>query len=313
MRAFALDEFGAPGSVREVADPEPGEGQVRIRMAAAGLNPFDIAVINGHVKDAMEHRFPLIPGSDASGTVDAVGPGVTDHAVGDDVFGSMGKPYLGEGALAELAVMSTATIARKLASLDHADAATIPVAGVTAKNMVDAAAVKDGEIAIVIGATGGVGSYFVQLAKLRGAHVVAINRGENADYARSLGAADVVDYTAGDVVEAVRGRYPDGIDAIADLHGDPGLVARLAELVRAGGHVVSATGGVDMDALAKRDVEGVNIQGRVNRGSLEELALLLERKEIASPEIETFALDQANEAFALVGSGHARGKVVVRP
>ncbi|HEX5938672.1 MAG TPA: NADP-dependent oxidoreductase [Actinomycetota bacterium] len=313
MKAFALDEFGAPGSIREVPDPEPGEGHVRIRVATAGLNPFDIAVINGYVKDAMEHRFPLIPGSDASGTVDAVGPGVTVYAVGDDVFGSMGKPYLGEGALAELAVMSTATIARKLASLEHADAASIPVAGVTAKNMVDAAAVKVGDIAVVIGATGGVGSFFVQLAKLRGAQVVAINRGENADYARSLGATDVIDYTAGDVVEAVRSRCPDGIDVVADLHRDPALVARLGELLRTGGHVVSATGGVDVDALAKRGVEGVNIQGRVNTGSLDELALLLEKKEIASPETESFSLDRANEAFALVGSGHARGKVVVRP
>jgi NADPH2:quinone reductase len=311
MKAFAFDEFGAPGSVRDLPDPEPGEGQVRIRITAVGLNPFDNWVLQGALKDQMEHRFPLIPGSDASGTVDAVGPGVTDYAIGDDVFGSMGKPYFGEGVLAALAAMSTATIARKPASLDHVGAAAIPVAGATAKNMVDAAAIGEGHTVALIGATGGVGSYFLQLATLRGARVVAVNSGEKADYAKSLGAVDVIDYTSEDVVEAVRNRHPDGIDAIADLHRDPELVARLAELVRAGGHVVSATGGVDGDALAKRGVEGVNVQGRVTTDSLAALAALLEKKEIVSPEVTTFPLDKANEAFALVGSGHVRGKVVV--
>ena len=312
MKAFALDEFGAPGSLRDLPDPEPREGHVRVRVAAAGLNPWDVTVTQGHVKDAMEHRFPLIPGSDASGTVDAVGPSVTEYAEGDDVFGSMGKPYQGEGSFADLAVMSTATIARKPASLDHTDAAAIPVAGVTAKTMVEAAAVKDGETVVVIGATGGVGSYFVQLAALRGARViVAVSRGENADYARSLGATDVIDYTTEDVVEAVRSRHADGIDVIANMHRDHELVARLAESVRSGGRVVSATGGVDAESLAGRGIEGVNVMGKVNTASLGELADLFERKEIVSPEIKTFALDQANEAFEQVASGHTRGKIVV--
>ena len=311
MKAFALDEFGAAGSVREVPDPEPGEGQVRVRVAAAGLNPFDNWVIQGAMKDQMEHRFPLIPGGDASGTVDAVGPGVTDLAVGDDVFGSAGKGYFGEGALAELVTMSLGTIARKPASLSHDAAAAIPVAGVTAYNMIEAAPPADGQVVAVIGATGGVGSYYVQLATARGARVVAICSTGNVEYARSLGAAEVVDYTAGDVVEAVRAAGPDGIDLVADMHRDTELVARLAELVPSGGRVVSVTGGVDADALSHRGIEGTNVQGRVATAALEALAGMLERKEIVDPEIRTFPLDQTNEAFAAVGSGHTRGKIVV--
>src|SRR5438046_2588712 len=106
MKAFAIDEFGQAGSLRDVDDPTPGEGEVRIRVAAAGVNPFDVAVLQGYVKDVMENRFPLIPGMDASGTVDAVGPAVTDRAVGDELFGGVGKPHLGEGTLAELVTMS---------------------------------------------------------------------------------------------------------------------------------------------------------------------------------------------------------------
>ena len=241
MRAYAIDGFGQAGSLREIEDPEPGEGQVRVRVAAAGLNPFDASVTQGYLKDFMEHRFPLIPGSDASGTVDTVGTGVADWAVGDEVFGTAGKMYVGEGTLAELVTMSTGTIARKPASLHHTAAAAIPVAGGTALTMVDAIAPSDGDVIVVIGATGGVGSYLVQLASKRGARVVAVASGANGEYAGTLGAAEVIDYASGDVADEVRARHPDGIHAVADMFRDKELVARLAEQVRSGGHVVSAT------------------------------------------------------------------------
>ena len=312
MRAFALEELGAPGSVVEVPAPEPEEGQVRIRVAAAGLNPFDNAVIQGYLKDSMEHRFPLVPGMDASGTVEAIGDGVTDWSIGDDVFGSVGKKHLGEGTFGELATMSTGTIARKPASISHADAAAIPVAGVTALTMVDGASVSDGEVVVAIGATGGVGSYLVQLAASRGARVLAISSAENADYARKLGAAEVIDYDAGDVVEAVRSLAPDGVDVIAEMHGGDDT-ARLAELVRSGGRVVSAVGGADEETLKARGIDAVNVMGRVATAPLETLAGMLDRGEIVGPELRTFPLGEAGEAFAQVGSGHTRGKIVIVP
>lgn len=310
MRAFALEELGAPGSVVEVPVPEPSEGQVRIRVAAAGLNPFDHAVIQGYVKDQMEHRFPLIPGADASGTVDALGEGVTGWSIGDEVFGSVGKMYLGEGTLAEFATMSTGTIARKPASVDHLDAAAIPVAGATALTMVEAASVSDGNVVVAIGATGGVGSYLVQLAAKRGARVLAVCSAAKTEYARRLGAAEVIDYAAGDVVDAVRSHAPDGVDVIAEMHGGDDT-ARLAELVRPGGHVVSAVGGADAETLMARGIEAANVMGMVATAPLEALAGMLERGEIASPEVRTFPLADAAEAFEQVGSGHTRGKIVV--
>ncbi|MDP9343636.1 MAG: NADP-dependent oxidoreductase [Actinomycetota bacterium] len=311
MKAFAIEEFGKPGSVRDIAVPEPGEGQVRVRVAAAGLNPFDVAVINGYLKDRMEHRFPLVPGADASGTVDAVGQGVEAWTVGDDVFGSVGKMYLGEGTLAEFATMSAATVARKPPSLDHAAAAAVPVAGVTALNTADALAIGTGQTVVAVGATGGVGSFFVQLAARRGGRVVAVCRGENADYARRLGAADVIDYTAGDVVDAIRSMFPGGVDGLADMHGDREVVARLAELVRDGGRVASVVGAADPEALARRGIEATNVAGHVTTASLQALAGLLEAGEIAMPEIHPFALEDAADALVAVGTGHTRGKVVV--
>ena len=312
MRAFALQELGRSGSVIDVPEPEPAEGQVRIRLAAAGLNPFDNAVIQGYLKDRMEHRFPLIPGADASGTVEALGEGVIELSLGDEVFGSVGKRHLGEGTFAEFATMSTETIARKPASIDHTDAAAIPVAGVTALTMIETASVSDGNVVVVIGATGGVGSYLVQLAAKRGARVLAICSAKNADYARKLGAAEVIDYEAGDVVEAVRSLAPDGVDVIAELHGGDDT-ARLAELVRSGGRVVSAVGGADEETLKARGIEAANIMGMVATEPLELLAGMLERGEIVSPEIRTYPLAEAAAAFEQVASGHTRGKIVVTP
>lgn len=311
MKAFAINELGQPGSVHDLPVPEPAEGQVRVRVAAAGLNPFDNAVVQGFLKDRMEHRFPLVPGMDASGTVEVLGEGVEGWTVGDDVFGSVGKNYLGEGTLAEFTTMSAGTVARKPASIDHAVAAAVPVAGVTALMMADALQLSDGHVVVAIGATGGVGSYFVQLASGRGARVVAVCSGENADYARRLGAAEVIDYTAGDVAEAARSRYPDGIDAIADMHGDKEGVAALAEQVRSGGHVASAVGAADAEALGGRGIEATNVMGKVSTDSLDALAAMLEKGEITSPDILPISLADAVQGLAAVATGHVRGKIIV--
>jgi NADPH:quinone reductase-like Zn-dependent oxidoreductase len=259
----------------------------------------------------MEHRFPLVPGVDASGTIDAIGTGVSAWSVGDDVFGSVGKMYLGEGTLAEFVTMAAGTIARKPPSLEHTAAAAIPTAGVTALIMADALALGEGHTVVAIGATGGVGSFFVQLAASRGARIVAVCRGENADYALRLGAADVIDYMAGDMVEAVRSRYRGGIDAIADMHGDRGSLTRLAEQVRSGGHVASSVGAADAEALGGRRIEATNVVGRVTMESLEALRRMVDAGEIAPPEIRAFSLADAVDALAAVATGHVRGKVVV--
>jgi NADPH:quinone reductase len=311
MKAFAIDEFGQPGSLHDVPVPEPAEEQVRVRVAAAGLNPFDNAVVLGYLKDRMKHSFPLVPGMDCSGTVDAVRSGVGAWSVGDEVFGSVGKGQLGEGTLAELVNMSVGTIARKPSTIEHATAAAIPTAGVTALNLADALALGEGKTVVAVGATGGVGSYLVQLAARRGARVVAVCRGENADYARRLGAADVVDYTGGDVAEAVRSAFPEGIDAVADMHGDKEGVARLAEQVRSGGHVASIVGAVDPEALKERGIEATNVSGRVTTGSLEAISGMVESGEIAAPEIRSFSLAEAGDALAAVATHHVRGKIVV--
>ena len=199
----------------------------------------------------------------------------------------------------------------KPSSFDHTVAAAVPTAGVTALNTADALQLSDGHTVVIVGATGGVGSYFVQLAARRGARAVAVCRGENEDRARVLGATDVIDYSAGDVVDAVRSRYPDGIDAVADMHGDAEQLAKLAEQVPSGGYVASVVGAVDIETLGARGVEGTNIQGRVTTASLDVLSGMLEAGQLVAPEIRTYPLADAGEALAAVGTSHVRGKIVV--
>ena len=312
MQALAIDAFGEPATVRDLPMPEPEEGQLRLRVAVAGLNPFDVSVVQGHLQGRMEHRFPLIPGMDAAGTVDALGAGVEGYAIGDRAFGSVGKPLLGAGTVAEFVTVSASTVTHTPGSVDDDAAAALPTAGVTALVMADALGLVDGRTVVVIGATGGVGGYFVQLAMHRGASVVAVCRGENAAYARSLGAADVIDYTAEDVVDGVRSRHPEGIHAIADMHGDAEQLTQLSAFVRAGGHVTSAVGAADVEALAAREIEGTNVMGLVTTDRLETLLGLVASGDLVAPEIHRHPLAGAAEALAAVGSGHVRGKIVVQ-
>ena len=312
MRAFALDVFGQPGSIHDLPDPEPAEGEVRVRVAAAALNPFDNFVLQGYLKDKMEHRFPLIPAGDLAGTVDALGPKVNGFSVGDPVFGVTGKMVLGEGTLAELATASAGTIAKRPKSVRDAEGAALALAGVSALMSVEAAAPKRKDVVVVVGASGGIGSYAVQLARLQGAHVIGVTSKANTEYVKSLGADEVIDRTSADVLETLKAKHPDGVAAIIDTGSDAPSLARLSEAVRKGGAVTSMKGAAAVEELAKRGVNGVNISTQVTTERLEQLAELAADGKVKAPRIREFPLEQADAAFKLLGQGGAGGKLVVK-
>lgn len=227
MRAFAIDEFGKPGSVHELPVPEPAGGEVRVRVEAASLNPFDRFVLTGAMKDRMPHTFPLIPCADLSGTVDAVGPGVQRWKPGDAVFGQQGRMSFGQGTLAEFTTASAGTIARRPAAIDAQFGAALPLVGVSALQCIEPMNLKRGDVVVVVGAAGGIGGFAVQMAKHMGAKVIAVTRSENADYVRGLGADEVIDYSKEDVAEAVRRSHADGIAGVVDTARDAALVEKL--------------------------------------------------------------------------------------
>ncbi|MHB8572591.1 MAG: NADP-dependent oxidoreductase [Candidatus Dormibacteria bacterium] len=311
MKAYALDAFGEDGTVRQLEAAEPGPGEVRVRVAAASLNAMDWKTTRGLLKDYMEHRFPLVPGFDFSGTVIDTGPGVVGFRPGERVFGGVGKPFLGAGTLAQQATVSASSIAHTPEGVSDSVAATIGVAGVTALVMLEAAGVAAGDAILIIGASGGVGSFAVQMARHAGARVLAVGRAENEQYLKSLGATEVIDYTAGDLIPAVRRLAPEGVAAIVDLVSDAARLMQLAEVVRDGGAIVSA-GGAAPEA-AGRGIRGANIMGSATTERLERVVQLLVSGAIKAPGIQTFPLEQAAGAIREIAGGHVRGKLVVEP
>src|SRR3712207_4466605 len=197
MRAIAENEFGGPVPLMSLPTPEIGAGEVLIRVRAAGVNPFDWKVADGVLEGKLEHRFPLILGFDAAGVVERVGADVTELAEGDEVYGYLFKSVIGGGAYAEYVSAPAAIVAKKPESLSFTEAAALPVSGLTAMDLVDAVDPKEGEAVLIVGATGGVGSYAVQLATRRGARVIATARQANEAFARELGASESVDHTKG--------------------------------------------------------------------------------------------------------------------
>src|SRR2546425_1844169 len=231
MRAFAYDSYGGPGSIHELPDPTPEAGQVRVRVRAASLNPFDNFVVQGYMKERMPAELPLVPCADLSGIIDMVGPGVEDFKIGDDVFGVTGR-MIGQGTLAELTTASWTTIAKRPAAIQDTEAAAMPLVGVSALMSVEAADPKPEDVVVVVGASGGIGGYAVQLAAIRGGHVVAVTSKGHEEYVRKLGATEVIDRGAGDVLEALKSRPAGGVAAIIDTISDAAGLAPASQAVR---------------------------------------------------------------------------------
>jgi NADPH2:quinone reductase len=311
VRAYAVDGFGQAGTIRELPDPVPGDGEVLVRVRAAGLNGTDLAVLAGYMKDWFEHVFPLVPGIDASGIVERVGPNANGFAEGDEVYGFGRFAVVGHGTLAELAALPADALHAKPQSLRYEQGAVIGHSLVTAAAAVDSATPGTGDTLVLLGATGGVGSYATQLAAVAGARVIAVTLGDYADYARSLGAAESIDYTATDPIAVVRDLHPDGINCLIDLAGIPELTSGFTELVQSGGRVVSAVIPPDVEALAARGVQAALANRFTAEHRFPELAARIDDGAIALPAIQTFGFDDVAAALELQATRHVRGKVAV--
>ncbi|WP_205302620.1 NADP-dependent oxidoreductase [Nonomuraea montanisoli] len=224
---MAFPDFGAELAPADLPVPEPGPGEVLVRVLASSVNGFDLGVLGGYLKGAYEYEFPVVLGKDFAGTVAAVGPDVTGLTPGEDVFGVVMRPTLGQGGFAEYVVVSeTYGVARIPDGLGHTRAGVLGLAGTAALNAVDALAPAPGETVLISGATGGVGAFAVQLAAARGARVIATARpGAEAAFVTGLGATWAVDHT--DLPARVRAIAPGGVDAALHLVGDGAAVAAL--------------------------------------------------------------------------------------
>jgi NADPH:quinone reductase-like Zn-dependent oxidoreductase len=306
MKAIAIDDFGAPPGLHDLPVPEPGEGEVLVRVQASSVNGFDVSVADGCLRGIMEHHFPVVLGRDFAGTVEAAGPGVQSLQPGDTVFGVVTKPALGDGAFGEYITAPVGYTARVPAGLDLAAAGALGLAGTAALAVVDAVALLPGETVLVWGAAGGVGAFAAQLAAASGAYVISTARpGEDDAYLRDLGTHHTVDVT-GDIPAAVAALRPAGIHAVVHLAGD-GL--ELTDLLVPGGRIAS-TLGLPPDQLDGHAVQAMSVMAVPDGPTLDRLAADVVVGQLTVPIRRTYPLADVPRALADFAAG-TRGKLAI--
>ncbi|MET7393770.1 NADP-dependent oxidoreductase [Dactylosporangium sp. NPDC005572] len=262
MRAIGIKHFGDTPALMECPVPEPAGGQVQVAIDAAATNPLDAAIASGSLAALGEYRFPLTLGMDGAGTVTAVGDGVTQFQVGDRVFGQFWSQPLRFGTFAECCVVQAAPAFGALATipddLPSHMAAALPTSGMTAVGAIDHLQVPEGGTLLVIGATGGVGTFAVQVAAAAGIRVVATASARHAEQVRELGAAEIVVRGAEPLDRALRGLAPEGFDAVLDVVGDRSATRLAAGAVRDGGALLSTAFGVDEHLLTDQRLRTEN-------------------------------------------------------
>ncbi len=297
MRAVVMHETGKPDVLRyeEAEQPEPGQGEVLIRVRAASVNPVDWKYRRGFV----DRPLPAILGRDVSGAVEV--SRAEGFSEGDEVFG-----IAASGGYAELATAPAAEIAKKPSDVSHEQAAAIPVAGLTAwQVMLDAAEVAEGQTALIAGAAGGVGHFAVQFARLGGARVIGTGSTRNRDFVLSLGAEQYVDYTQQEVAEAVS-----DVDVAFDTVGGD-TTQSLLPTVREGGILVTVAGPPPEEAARERGVRAELYVTSTNPQQLARIAELVASGEVHVEVTEVLPFTEVQRAHELSESGHTRGKIIL--
>jgi NADPH:quinone reductase-like Zn-dependent oxidoreductase len=311
MRAFAVRSFGEQPSVQDLPVPA-ADGAVLIRVRFAGVNPLDNNQLGRLTADS---SYPFVAGIDFAGVVDRASGGADGLAVGDRVFG-MARTH---GSYAEYTAVAPGARMEPLARIPDGvaddQAAALPIPAVTALRTVDLLNVTAGQDVVVMGATGGVGGYAVQIARSRGAHVIGTVRGD-ADEARRLGAEEVYDSQAVDVIDALRADHPGGVDAVLDLVSGPDAIRRDAEVIRPGGRLVSTIFAADESWFAERHVTAHNSASSANPlispEGLTTVAHLLADGTITARIRSVVELEAAGRVLQELRSGGLHGKAVIR-
>ncbi|WP_282795468.1 NADP-dependent oxidoreductase [Streptomyces sp. CC224B] len=305
MKAISYKAYGGPEVLEygEMPDPKVGPDSVLVKVRAAAVNPVDYKCRQGHLDGILDAVFPVIPGWDVAGVVVQPGAAAPEFTVGDEVIGYVREDFLSRGTFAEYVAAPVRTLARKPRNLGFEEAAGLPLAGLTAYQVVRGAlAVREGDVVLVHAAAGGVGSFAVQLARHAGARVIGTAGERNHAYLRELGAEPV---TYGDgLADRVRALAPDGVDAAFDTIG--GDTLRLsAALLAPGGRLASVADG------AVLGLGGRYCFVRPDADDLHHLSELAEQGVVTVHVDATFPLERAAEAHRLSEEGRTRGKIVV--
>lgn len=307
MKAIRIHSFGGPEALVYEDAPRPavGEEEVLIRVHAAGVNPVDWKVRTGHLQSFLNHRLPLVPGWDVSGTIEDVGSKVTAFKPGDAVFAHTDIPR--NGTYAEYVVARAWTVALKPESLDHVQAAAVPLAALTAwQALFDTSDLSARQKVLIHAASGGVGHFAVQFAKWKGAHVLGTASTRNQDFLRELGVHEAIDYTAARFEEIAR-----DVDVVLDTVSGK-TRERSWAVLKAGGILVSTLPPSPSEEATAHGVRGTFIFVQPNGTQLATIAELIDSGHV-KPAVQTvFPLSEARKAHEMSETGHTRGKIVLK-
>jgi len=311
MRAFAVKNFGEAPAIHDLPIPA-ADGAFLIRVRYAGVNPVDYKLVEQLTATS---PYPFVMGVDFAGVVERVPTGERGLDTGDRIFG-MARTH---GAYAEYTAVApgvkTEPLARIPDGVTDEQAAALPIAGITALGSLELLGVTAGQRLVVMGATGGVGGYAMQMARARGAHVIATVRGD-VDEARRLGAEEVYDTKAVEVIDTLRASHPDGVDGILDLVNGSDAIRRDAEILKSGGRLVSTVYAADEGWFAARHITAHNIASRANPLSspqgLTKIVRMLADGTITARIRSTVELDGVAQLLETLRHGGLRGKAVIR-
>jgi NADPH:quinone reductase-like Zn-dependent oxidoreductase len=307
MKAAYFDQFGGPDVLKygDLPDPVPAAGEIVVDVVAASVNAADWKFRSGQYARHSDAKFPLIPGRDFSGTVSALGSGVGDLKIADEVFGVLdaGK----EGTYTEKLATKAAIVAGKPKTLSHVDVAAVALTGLTAVNSIaDTLQLKKGETILIQGGAGGVAGFAIQFAKHLGARVITTTSAANRDYVRELGADEVIDYGTQDFTKAVS-----GCDAVFDTVG--GEVAQKSfAVLKPGGRAAFIASGMEAPKPSRSDVVSLRPPVGRSRAAMERVAELVQTGAVRPPVIKLYLLSEAADAHRLSEGRHFRGKLVFK-
>jgi len=307
MKAIRIHNYGGPEALQyeDAPRPQPQAGEVLIRVHAAGVNPIDWKVREGHMKDFWPHKLPLILGWDVSGTVEEVGPGVSRFKKGDDVYSVPDASR--DGAYAEYIVVRESELALKPKSLHHIRAAAVPLAALTAwQSLFDTAQLQPGQRVLIHAGSGGVGHFAVQLAKWKGAFVFATASTKNQDLLRKLGVNEPIDYTQQRFEDVAR-----NIDIVLDTLGGE-TQERSWKVLRQGGILVSLVQPPSEEKAKALGVRATFVAGHPSGAQLAEIAKLIDSGKLAPVIDRILPLSEVRRAHELSQSGHTHGKIALR-
>lgn len=307
MKAVRIHEYGGPEVLRYEDAPRPvvKPDEVLIRVHAAGVNPVDWKARAGHVKSMFSYPMPFIPGWDVSGVVQTTGLDTSRLKAGDEVYS---RPDIArDGAYAEYIAVRESEVALKPKSLDHVQAAAVPLAALTAwQALFDAAKIQPGQSLLIHGAAGGVGTFAVQLAKLKGARIIGTASKKNHEFLRSLGVDETIDYTTTRFEDVVH-----GVDAVLDtITGE--TMERSWQVLRKDGILVSILQPPSPEKAASHGVRCAHTFVQPSVPQLNEITKLLDAGKLKVIIEKVFPLWEARAAHELSATGHVRGKIVLR-